>query len=788
MFNLTFDPTMCASFLVSRAIPKAGAMLRHSPFRLPGLKLLYRLSTDYAVRGQFAATEAVGLTLSMVLKFPSPRLPPELAALAVNLTMHPLTAEAILQYGERGGTLKKLVARLVKTGDAAVAKVLRGLSQYTYALAADAELRAAAAEDTGAMSAELQEALGLCVSTGKGEGRAGAKGRAAAAQAAVARAERAKEAAGGDGKVGEAAEEEALAAGVGVGAPGGRGRRGGKGGRGKGGVGGGASLSSLEGEGSSSSSAAAGEGWGDAFNPRIGAALRMPINPAPVDFSTPHDSLWAPCVPDLLHMLTLSEAQDVVDVSVELLGVLGNLLPRDLPGGTWAPYLSSAAQREEGGLMSTLLTRLTPQDNAGEDDLLLEAVLVLSSMALDAGAASAIAASPLPRALVDVIRARGMRDADICLQALVAVNRLLVHEETREMLTVTTAAPGAVAVLMGHPHPGIAAEACDAAYLIGEYDRTYGDGRLWEELKSHRYMVHNARWCAVMAKASQGARAHPKGDTPGAAGAAGAAAALASPTRPPGGGSSSSSSSSGVGVNALPPPTPPPAPPAPANRELLTRLLAEARSSGQAGPHFWLPSSTPTGPAPPRFALVSVDDGEDAAGDSEAVEDALEGAMLAACEARSGGRAGEASLFGGAGGVTSPGRGAGGSSASPLAAAQPPRETVAFDVDYLWQQAQSLGSAYGEGVGEGASGAQQHNTRAVRVRGSEGGSSSSSSSAPGHVANQPHDYQEDVGELGEHEDSGILGEGWGADNGGEGTDAEDMAAAAAMNPYGQRGR
>jgi hypothetical protein len=102
----------------------------------------------------------------------------------------------------------------------------------------------------------------------------------------------------------------------------------------------------------------------------------------------------------------------------------------------------------------------------------------------------------------------------------VACNRLLVHEETREMLAVTTAAPGAVAVLMGHPHPGIAAEACDAAYLISDYDRCYGDGRLAEELKTRRYMVHNARWCAVMAKASQGARAHPKGDTPGAAGAA----------------------------------------------------------------------------------------------------------------------------------------------------------------------------------------------------------------------------------------------------------------------------
>lgn len=148
MFNLTFDPTMCQSFVTSGALPKVGAMLRAAPYRGIGLKLLYRLSVEYNVRGQFAGTDAVPLTFKMASQFPGAGLPVELAALAVNLTQHPGTAAAFLSKQD---ALKSLVGRLVKTQDPFVAKILRGLAWFTYTTQADSELKAHAQEDARRM-------------------------------------------------------------------------------------------------------------------------------------------------------------------------------------------------------------------------------------------------------------------------------------------------------------------------------------------------------------------------------------------------------------------------------------------------------------------------------------------------------------------------------------------------------------------------------------------------------------------------------------------------------------
>jgi hypothetical protein len=148
MFNLTFDSTMCQSFVTAGVLPKVGAMLRASPYRGIGLKLLYRLSVEYNVRGQFAGTDAVSLTFKMSSQFPGNALPIELAALAINLTQHPATAAAFLSKQD---SVKGLVSRLAKTQDPLVAKVLRGLAWFTYTSQADFELKAHAQEDARRM-------------------------------------------------------------------------------------------------------------------------------------------------------------------------------------------------------------------------------------------------------------------------------------------------------------------------------------------------------------------------------------------------------------------------------------------------------------------------------------------------------------------------------------------------------------------------------------------------------------------------------------------------------------
>jgi len=770
MFNLTFDPTMCASFLHCGTVPKAASMLRLTPFRLPGLKLLYRLSTDYAVRGQFATVDAVSLTLTMVLKFPSPRLPAELAALAANLTMHPLTAEAILQVPD---SVKKLTARLVKTGDAACAKLLRGLSQYTYALAADAELRAAAGEEVAAMDPRLACALGLA-RLGKPGASKGTKGRAAAAQAAVARAVRAKAEAGGEGKVGDAAEEEALL----ESAPGAaaQSRQGTT------------NFSRKQGGGQATTTTTTSMGEPleppallpddhldsqrqqqqqplhvvDGFSPMVGSWSPPP--PHPVTFSTPHDGVWTPVIPDILSLLAQSEAQDIVDVSVELLGLLANMLPRDVPGGRgWSTLLGSST-RGEGSLMHTLSQRLLPrEDTQAEDDLLLESIMLLGSLALDPESAGPLAASPLPRTLIFAIRARGRMDSDICLQGMVTLNRLLCHDETREVLLSDPSLVSIIAVLLAHPHPGISAEAEDAAYVVGEHDKTFGGGELWEALRARRFEVHNEAWCKSVAKAAGAVvKAHP-GGLEGGTGKSLHEQQLVSAAHHQGN----------------------PAAPNP-ERALLEKLRAtlvgEARQTGAKGPHYWLPGGT-------RYAVVCVDAGEEAeacGGGEEDVPDSLEDDMLAAR-----GRVVKG------GGVLSPDRAsAAGVGGSPLRG----ETSVPFDMDFLWQQANSVGNSFGEKSHLTAGGRTAAATLSPRLHGHgaggldhhSGGFSNNLGGVPlpggnGPLENNPLDYGEEVEEVGEHEESGDNLNGWASDADGGGTDAEDeMRAAAFLNPYGGR--
>ena len=174
-------------------------------------------------------------------------------------------------------------------------------------------------------------------------------------------------------------------------------------------------------------------------------------------------------------MLRLSEAQDVVDVSVEILGLLGNLTPRDMPAAlSWGALAEGS--RGDGELLHTLELRLIASpETTIEDDLVLEAVLVVGAMALDPAAAASLASSAIPARVADVLISRA-GDPDIALQSLVALNRLLVSPVARDVLVNDTRAPAAVAAMLAHPHPGIATEADDAVSVMIEHDRNVGDG------------------------------------------------------------------------------------------------------------------------------------------------------------------------------------------------------------------------------------------------------------------------------------------------------------------------
>lgn len=95
----------------------------------------------------FAATEAINYVTKMVIAIPAAVLPAELAGIAVNVSLDGTAADVML----RGDALKQLVARVTKTRDPMVMKVVRNLSQRTLALQSDA---ADAADEADAQAAD----------------------------------------------------------------------------------------------------------------------------------------------------------------------------------------------------------------------------------------------------------------------------------------------------------------------------------------------------------------------------------------------------------------------------------------------------------------------------------------------------------------------------------------------------------------------------------------------------------------------------------------------------------
>jgi hypothetical protein len=458
-FNLTFDATMCQAFVTSGILKKVGAMLRASPFRAIGLKLLYRLSTDVTVRGQFAGTDAIAYTLSMAIKFPQPRLPAELAALAMNIGMHQLTAEGMC----KGDAVRSLVSRLAKTGDPAVAKLLRSLSQYTYGIQADSELKSHAMEDLKRELARNTAMLGAASAEASGAGKKGKKSKS--------------------------------------------GKGGSKKGSRKGGKGGAEDGKADDDDDGKRPDAGDDAGGAAAAAPAVGlgtgaAGTYIPEPDVPIPFDYPFDGLWAAVVKDLVRLVKGAESSAAHDVLVELLGLFGNLTLRDFPD-----TFPMAALTEDDDFLGVLVRKLNPAAGP-EDDLLLEAVQVVSALALDAVSASALAASAVPQLLGEVLAERALADPDIAMQTVTCVARLLHHHETRDAIVRGSKIPLMLAELLAHQSERLAAEVDDCLYVMIEHDREFGTDGLWQQLQSRRFALYNREWLRAAESGSPGGGDH----------------------------------------------------------------------------------------------------------------------------------------------------------------------------------------------------------------------------------------------------------------------------------------
>eukprot|EP00941_MAST-03F_sp_MAST-3F-sp1_P006015 g6015.t1 len=128
LFNISFDPEARQIMVEQSLIPRLVGLLKQPQFRAIVLRLMYHLSIDDRHKSFFTYTEAIPLVMQLVINFPQSKLPKELAALAINLSLNGRNAELMT----KGRCLKLLIERLHKTKDTMLAKCIRNIAQWTH--------------------------------------------------------------------------------------------------------------------------------------------------------------------------------------------------------------------------------------------------------------------------------------------------------------------------------------------------------------------------------------------------------------------------------------------------------------------------------------------------------------------------------------------------------------------------------------------------------------------------------------------------------------------------------
>lgn len=131
LFNLSFDSVARAKLLENAVVPRLITMLRKPTFRAVTIRLLYNLSVEDRCKTMFSYSESgMDILLSLLAKFPKSKLPPELGALAINLTFNARNCEHLVKNGKG---LHHVVKRMCKyPQDALLCAVVRNLSQWTF--------------------------------------------------------------------------------------------------------------------------------------------------------------------------------------------------------------------------------------------------------------------------------------------------------------------------------------------------------------------------------------------------------------------------------------------------------------------------------------------------------------------------------------------------------------------------------------------------------------------------------------------------------------------------------
>ncbi|XP_063840518.1 kinesin-associated protein 3-like isoform X4 [Scylla paramamosain] len=195
----------------------------------------------------------------------------------------------------------------------------------------------------------------------------------------------------------------------------------------------------------------------------------------------PTRALFTEFVGDLCEVVSGGESDEFV---LECVGVLGNL---SLPDLDYCQLLT------KHNLIDWIKDSLQP--DAVEDDLALEVVVLLGTVAGDQAAAQLIVNTGILHSLVNLLNAK-QEDDEMVLQIVYVFYQLTRHEATRPQVISTTEVPAYLIDLMHDKNTEIR-RVCDTTLdIISENDNEWA-----VRIQCHKFRWYNSQWLDMVEEA-----------------------------------------------------------------------------------------------------------------------------------------------------------------------------------------------------------------------------------------------------------------------------------------------
>eukprot|EP01029_Cantina_marsupialis_P010266 TRINITY_DN2337_c0_g1_i1.p1 TRINITY_DN2337_c0_g1~~TRINITY_DN2337_c0_g1_i1.p1 ORF type:complete len:784 (+),score=200.21 TRINITY_DN2337_c0_g1_i1:93-2444(+) len=194
--------------------------------------------------------------------------------------------------------------------------------------------------------------------------------------------------------------------------------------------------------------------------------------------------LWSSIVYIFVKILPMFESKH--EMLLEIAGCLANLTVWDC--SSKVPFSVLVDQYDT---IEFLQKNLVP--SFVEDDLLMEYTQMIRNMIQDETCAEMFVGTGIMRKLA-VLFAQKQGDMDLQMALLSCFNVFLLHFETAKELITETEVVSCICDMLTYPSHEINELVGPALDLIMDFDRQYGSGEVWCEIRAARFSHHNQVW------------------------------------------------------------------------------------------------------------------------------------------------------------------------------------------------------------------------------------------------------------------------------------------------------